>query len=229
MTTKSLTQLTLEVRERSDNEISDTDNNDPFVSDAELQNYINNSIGDLWDVVTEANADQRYDTEFSFQSTGGVNAYPLPADFYKLSGVDANVAGFTYSLYQFPFGERNRFANLTAPGWIRGARLFYRLRQDNIVFSPIPDAAYTITLHYVPEPVQLTTGTDTIDFPNSWHEWLVLDSAIKVLQKEQSDPMVLINEKTRVENRIRNAAPKRDDGAPQTVTDATRQSDLWLT
>lgn len=228
MTTKSLTQLTLEVRERSDNEISPTDNADPFVSDAELQNYLNNSIGDLWDTVTEANADQRYDTEFVFSTASNTDTYPLPADFYKLSGVDANIAGFTYTLYSFPWAERNRFANLTAPGWIRGSRLYYRLRQDNIVFSPIPDGLYTVTLHYVPEPVQLTTGADTIDFPNSWHEWLVLDSAIKVLTKEESDPQVLLMEKTRVENRIRNAAPRRDDANPQTVGDVSRQWELWL-
>jgi len=227
MTTKTLLELRTEIRQRSDNEIDGS--TDPFVGDTELNAYINNSIGDLWDTVTEANADMRYTSELEFQTIGGTDSYPLPADFYKLSGVDANIAGFTYTLYSYPLLERNRFANLTAPGWIRGSRLFYRLRQDNIVFSPIPDSNYTVTILYVPEPVQLVDDGDVLDtFPNSWSEWVILDSAIKVLMKEETDVTVYELEKSRVETRIRNAAPGRDDGSPQTVSDATRQWYLWL-
>lgn len=228
MTTRTLTELIQIVRERSDNEISATDNQDPFVTDDELTSYINNSIGDLWDIVVEANADQRYTSEQAFTTVLGQESYPLADDFYKLSGVDALVAAQTYSLRQFPFGERNKFKNLAGLGWLRGNLLYYRLRQDNIVFAPVPDGAYPVTIHYVPEPVQLSSGGDTVEFPNSWHLWIILDSAAKVLVKEESDPMMLMAEKSRVENRIRNAAPKRDDGNPQVVTDVYRGGTNFL-
>lgn len=228
MSTLTLDQLRTIIRERSDNEVSATDNADPFVSDSELASYINNSIADLYDIVREANADERYTSESVFTTVSGTDSYALPADFLALSGVDAEIAGFTYTLYKYPLGERNRFANLTAPGWIRGSRLFYRLRQNNIVFSPIPDGLYTVTLLYVPEPVQLVAGADTITFPNSWLELVIIDCVVKVLVKEETDVQALLMEKGRVEDRIRSAAPKRDDGTPQTVTDASRQWDLWL-
>ena len=227
MRSVSLSSLRTQARQRADAESSDT--SQAFVPDTELNGYINNSIAELYDLMIEANGDEYFAVSSSFATLSGDDTYPLPSDFYRLSGVDAAVGGFRYTLHLFPFGERNRFSNLTAPGWYRGARLFYRLRNADIVFVPIPDAAYQITLWYIPNPPILVADGDSFDFQGGWEEYVIIDAAIKMQVKEESDTSVLQLGKQQLIARIRGAAPKRDDGSPQLVTDVfSRDGEGWL-
>ncbi len=215
-----------EARKRADFEASTTSTS--FVPDAELNQYINLALAELYDLILEANGDEYYAIPHSFSTASGQESYDLPADFYRLSGVDAEVGGFKYTLYNFPLGERNRYANLTAPGWYRGARLFYRLRVDKIFFVPKPDGNYNVTLLYIPNPPILVNDTDTFNFHGGWEEYVILDAAIKMQVKEETDTSVLQLAKEQVKQRIRGAAPDRDNGVPEVVTDATRDFEGWL-
>lgn len=217
----TLESLRTQARQRADFEASPTSTS--FVPDAELTGYINNSIAELYDLIIEANGDQYY--AFSappFSTVAGIEEYDLPEDFYRLVGVDALVGGFKQTVHLFPLGERNRFQALTAPGWFRGGRLYYRLRVESIVFAPVPDGGYTITLLYIPNPTILVDDEDTFNFHGGWEEYVIVDAAIKMQLKEETDTSVLQLAKEQLKNRIRGAAPQRDDGEPQVVTDVTR-------
>ncbi len=222
----SLADLRTQSRQRADFEASTTSTS--FVPDAELNSYINLGIAELYDLILEANGDEYYSQPFTFTTATGVENYPLPADFYRLEGVDAEVGGFKYTLFPFPFGERNRYANLTAPGWYRGARLFYRLRVGEIFFVPKPDGDYVVTLNYVPNPPILVADGDTFNFHGGWEEYVIVYAAIMMQIKEETDTAVLQLAKEQLKGRIRGAAPRRDDGMPEVVTDATRDFEGWL-
>jgi hypothetical protein len=224
----SLSSLRTQARQRADFEASPTSTS--FVPDAELNGYINNSLAELYDLLLEANGDEYYAVSGTpFNTVSGIEGYSLPADFYKLVGIDASVGGFKETLRQFPFGERNRYANLAAPGWYRGARLYYRLRKEQVIFMPVPDGAYAITILYVPNCPILVADGDVFNFHGGWEEYVIADAAIKMQVKEETDTTVLQLAKQGLIARIRAAAPDRDAGAPQVVTDATRGAeDDWL-
>lgn len=74
---------------------------------------------------------------------------------------------------------------------------------------------------FVDEPS--TTPIDGID---GWEEWVVLDVAIAILTKEESDAAVLERERDRVEQRLRGKAGRRQS-APVVPVDMRRRGGAW--
>jgi hypothetical protein len=105
----------------------------------------------------------------------------------------------------------------------------YRLNGNNLWLTPIPTAGQLMQLWYVPSMTQLAADNDTLSTPSGWDEYVIIDAAIKCLQKEESDTSVLMNQKMAIIQRIEAAAENRDAGNPQTVCD-TQWSDYgWPT
>ena len=110
--TVTLADLRTEVRRRADMEGS------PFVTDDELDSYINRSGGALHDILTTC-----YEDYFTTSTTFALpyvpisgpplsetNIYPLPSDFLKSRGVDFQVETTTWTtVVPFNFAERNRW------------------------------------------------------------------------------------------------------------------------
>lgn len=65
------------------------------------------------------------------------------------------------------------------------------------------------------------TKAATVDGVNGWEEYLVVDAAIKALQKEESDVSVLLAQKALLQRRIESAATNRDAAEPARVVDVT--------
>jgi uncharacterized protein YdcH (DUF465 family) len=81
----------------------------------------------------------------------------------------------------------------------------------------------------VPEAQQFATdGSDDSDTIVSkaravafgYEEYVVVDAAIKCLQKEESDVQMLMVQKQQLKERIENAASNRDQGEPTAITDS---------
>ena len=97
-------------------------------------------------------------------------------------------------------------------------------RGSNIIFTPTPDANTEIRVWFVPTAQQFSsstpaTSTTTYDDFNGYAEYVVIDAAIKCLQKEESDVSVLLAQKAAMKRRIEEAANNRDAGHPLTVSD----------
>jgi hypothetical protein len=56
--------------------------------------------------------------------------------------------------------------------------------------------------------------TDTFDDQQYWYEYVVVDAAIKALQKEESDCTYLMNQKEALRSRIEVMASDRDFSVP---------------
>ncbi len=78
----TLAQLRTASRQRADMV------NSTFISDPELNSYINASYYELYDLLVQKYGNDYFMKEYSFQLQGNISQYPLPADFFKLLGVD---------------------------------------------------------------------------------------------------------------------------------------------
>lgn len=218
----TLLQLRTQARQRADAENSD------FVTDAELTTYVNASIGELNDLLVQSYGSNYFTTEFPvFNTVAGQANYALPTDFYKMEGVDAKINGNKFrEIKRFNFNERNRFEDGTIFSFLFLPRFRYRILGDIIRFSPIPDAGTPIKLWYIPLSVKLVADGDTLNDLNAYSEYVIVDAAIKIMQKEESDVTTLLIQKDALKERIESASQNRDAGEPESVSDITAGSDF---
>lgn len=160
----TLAELRAAVRQRADMV------NSEFVSDDELSGYINNSLYSLYDLLVTTYGEDYFAKEVEVV-TDGSEFIDLPADFYKLLGVDVVVSGDQrVTLRQFNRMERNRSS------WLGGVRVAspwynvrYRLRAGKLWLTPTPSTGQTLRLIYVPrlaplcDPLKLTVESTLVD------------------------------------------------------------------
>lgn len=189
--TVTIGELKTRCRYRADMESTD------FISDTELLSYINEAYCSLYDTLVSV-FQNYYSASTTFSVSSATNSYALPADFYKLIGID-QVSGSTYTTI-FPYNEMERNSTLS-------------------VTSAIPTA--TVRMRYIPTPTVFTSDAQTIDGVAGWEALLVTDVAIMMLDKEETDTSTLERRRQREYARVLQMAQNRDVTIPGTVTDVT--------
>lgn len=225
MATLALSEIRQRCRERADMESSQ------FVTDSELNFYINQSIAELHDLLVQSYGEEYYVKRVSFNTVGQQESYDLDTvitdgDFYKLRGADARLNGDDlFTLQKFNFNERNRFQHFGVWDYLGITNVRYRILGNEIRFVPIPDREIEVQLWYIPRAVTLSADTDTYNDFNGWIEYVIVDCAIKMLNKEESDVAVLLNEKALLKRRIEEVANNRDAGDPESIQDIYIEND----
>ena len=239
----SLGQLRLMSQQRADRV------NSNFVTLPEWNSYINQSLYELYDLLITADEEYYVATPAQFSTDGVTFLYPLPdgitsftngitgasgfiaSPFYKLKGVDlginsANNAWVTVG--KFNFMDRNSFVYPNTASTIYGVfNIQYRLSGNNIQFIPTPSSTQPIRIWYIPRLPQLLQDTDlTTSSISGWIEYVIVDAAIKALQKEESDVSILLVQKMALMKRIEETASNRDTGKPDTITNV-RLNGQW--
>jgi len=217
MKTVTLLSLRTQSRQRADME------NTTFVSDTELNGYINASASELYDLLIGVYEDYKI-TSQSVSIVANTDTYSLPNDFYKLRGVDLvlDSLGNAVTLKPFNFQERNSY--LFTPTWnvVGLSYLRYHLQGDSIRFVPVPSSSQTLKLWYIPSITTLSADGDTLDGVNGFEEYVVIDAAIKMRIKEETDTSELERQKALMMNRINSMAVNRDAGSPERVSDMSK-------
>jgi hypothetical protein len=185
-----------------------------FVTDSEVDGYVNASAAELYDVLVS-----RFE-DYYLQSTtatvaSGSDSMPLPADFYKLRGVDVDIGGRYASLRSFNFTDRNEYDSDLQIFRRLAIRVRYRLQASGIKLAPSEQAPGSYRLWYIPRLETLVDDADTFDGINGWEEYVVVDAAIKCLQKEESSTTDLERQKAALLKRIEAMAANRDAGEPE--------------
>lgn len=198
--------------------------NSQFVSDSELDSYINASHTELYDLLINEYEDY-HATSYDLAVVAGTTTYDLPEDFYKLLGVDLVVdsQGNAVTLKPFVFAERNAY--VFTPTWnvVGLAYLRYHLIDNSIRFVPVPTTNQNVKLWYVPAVSKLVNDNDTVDGVSGWEDYIVADCCIKMLAKEESDPSVFMRQKDELRKRIQIMAANRDAGANMRISDTTKR------
>lgn len=192
-----------------------------FVSDSEWNSYINNAASALYDLLVQAYEDYYLVLPApEFTVTAGNSRQALPADFYKLRGLDYKLGTSDYvQVDQFQFGERNSAKMIDVRRIYDEAPVNYRIMGSYIQFLPEDRAPGTYKLWYIPRFVPMASDNDTFDGVNGWEEFIVVAAAIKALSKEESDTTDLVKEYQEIKDRIEGLAAERDAGVSERITD----------
>lgn len=181
----TLLDLRTRVRQRADAE------NDPHVTDTEIDGLINNANTAFYDDLISSAPPDYFRTSYTFSTANGTVAYALPADFYKLRQL-------------YVIDQTGIFRPLEQVDEV--ARHSYRA----------PNSVCSMRLDYIPVPTGLVNNTDEMDGINGWDEFIVLTAAIDIKNKKEDDASALIRKRNEVQERMRKMAP-RDEGAPRHV------------
>lgn len=239
---KSLGAIRLAAQQRADRV------NSNFVTMQEWNDYINQSMYELYDLLITTYEDYFLATPVQFVANGNTFLYPVPDGtltfqngltltnfvppaLYKLYGVDLalqNATNAFVTVNKFNFIDRNRFVFPNTASTIYGVfNLQYRLVGNNLEFIPTPSANQTIRLWYVPRLVNLLKDTDTTVIGISgWAEYIIVKAAYYALTKEESDTSSLVMQLQALTDRIIASASNRDQGQPDKISD-TRINNGW--
>lgn len=177
-----------------------------FVNDTEMLSLINDAVGDLYDEMVAAYGENYFASTSTVTLTAGTSSYALPADFYKLIGVDFQIGTGQYvTLVPYPENERNRALTST---------------------SSIPSG--TVRLRYVPAPTTYTALSQSIDGVSGWDRLISLAVAIDIMEAEESNTSGLRARYGRVLQRIQEMAPTRDQSMPGRVSDIYRLDETFV-
>ncbi len=217
--------------------------NSKFLTTDEWNSNINQSAYELYDILVTKYGDDYFMAPSIIFSTTGAKNYPLPDGalsflntatntttvapaLYKLIGVDCGVAvgnNAWVTLPRFNWIDRNKFVYPQLQANALGVfNLSYRQMGNQLWFIPNPSAGQFIQVWYVPVLNQMLKDTDMLSFDISgWVEYVIVDAAIKALQKEESfdSAAVLMTQKAALLERIETTAANRDVGQPNTVSD----------
>lgn len=185
----TLAQLIERVRQRADVVNSD------FVTDAEVTQLINTAYKELYGMLVTKSL-HRSESVYGLAANGS-SLYAMPADFFGLIGVYR-----TYGEDKVPL---ERFPDKFRPGTRTGDATMYRMVGSSLVLYPNP-ASGTYDVVYIPICGELEALDDTLDGVLGWEEFVVLEAAICVLEKEESDTTKLEYKRDRILKRIRDEA-----------------------
>tara|TARA_Y100000310_G_scaffold238887_1_gene242412 strand:+ start:274 stop:981 length:708 start_codon:yes stop_codon:yes gene_type:complete len=215
----TLDQLIARSRRRADQENSD------FCTDAEIVDYINEAIAELHEMLV--NEYELYYVSSEAYTLPAANPGTLPDDFWKALGCDFASGGVTRRIRRYMFQERNAYESpMLKQGYM--ANVFFIIEGNNIRFIPESPPGGTVTLWYIEEP-QKFVGDEageaaklfSVDraLANGFERFIILDAAIKMLQKEESDTQILMVEREGVRQRLMVAGKDRVPGESRAIAD----------
>lgn len=215
MATYTEADLRTRARRRADME------NSTFVTDAEIQDYLNSSISELHDFMVKSYEDY-FVSEQAYTIPLAASGANLPDDFYKALGVDYNSGGITSTLRAYSFTERNIY-NTPFAVIDRLAQPMYKIEGNKLKIIPENSQSGTITLFYVPVATQFSsTVTEIENVIPGYEEYLVVAAAIRMLMKEESDYRALENERQQISSRIIRAITPRDASGSHGIRDVRK-------
>ena len=123
-----------------------------FISDAEVNSYLNASLAELHDIIVNTFDDYvSKSTTFTLTSS---NAYTLPSDMLKLRLLSIYDGQRYVPLRALPLAERWRYTGSTA--YSRGYDRRYVMMGPSLMVYPAERAAGTYELIYVQQYVPVT-------------------------------------------------------------------------
>lgn len=222
--TRTMANLIADVRLRADNQV---------FADADITEFINQSIADFTDMLVVNDGASYFQKEVTFTTTANVATVSLASvasDFYKVVGVWWQISSGFAPIKRYSQMESE--AIVPSAGWFYNGSVWYNIEAGNIRFVPTPLTAHTIKLKYIPYAVRIVSGGagDPLDGVNGWEEWVIVDAALKCLEREGADPQELqplMARRDRKEQRILEAI-ERDQSEPARIQDVVAiRNDWW--
>ena len=218
--TQQLSDLRASARRYADMESS------AFVTDAEVDAYLNLGVRHLWALLFHEDID-RFVTDTEISTVSGTREYTLPDDFISMRLVEVLASSgsedaYPIKAYNLSEGHTTNTGHFGS-AYSMGESLRYAIYGQGLTgsgtrirFDPDPGGR-TFRIWYVAAPPTLTADGDLFDGVLAWEEWVTLWAAEQMLIKEESDPSLLIRRRQEVTSIIRKVAGSRDVGSAHHV------------
>lgn len=164
------------------------------------------------------------DATLSITAAGGAE-YVLPSDMLSLRSVRLLSGGVRvplerYSIDKAITGDRNQWG---LPQYSLRLKDNSGVLQYWLKFDPPPAANYTVYVEYVWGWTKLTSATALVSLP--FPEYIVIDAAMQLLEKEKTDISDLMAERETLERRIEAWARPRDHFGGAHILDVRHDMD----
>ena len=207
--------------------------NSDFVTDVELRDLLSASFAHLYELLIQSGLIY-FDPKVQTITGDGSETHDLPDDYYGTMRVDYRwSSNYFTELSEYMDAERTRFENAIG-GATSGYSTHYQIQGTKISLLPSPRGG-TYRHRYIPAPLDLGgegISTDTeIDGVGGWEEFVVVDTARKMLMKEESSTTQMERELDKIMMRIEEKAQNRSWATPRHIVDVqTRKretTDWW--
>ena len=239
----TLSEIAVRVRRRADHV------NSSFVSDAEVTQYVTESYYEFYDLLIESLGPQHFLESHVFDTVAGQFPYRLvdnesdetdgrPLNIYKVASVHVSLTGSGQDYTKIRPIHATDLLTSRPQGWSSANQVRYLLstnvnesghyggKQYRIIsFTPPPTGVHKVAMLYVPTPIVATSGGTDVGILHftHWDEYVVVDAAMKILEKEESDTAHLVRRKEELRQRILWHANTMDYGSEPRVRDAYNQ------
>jgi hypothetical protein len=210
----TLSELQTSIKDQADME------NSSFIDDTQLTYWINVAIAELHDLLVASFAEY-FVKKIEFSLVANQEQYLLPSDFFKAIKLFYREGDNRFQLKRFMMEELGRYSDEVINSVINNQYLRYRIIGGLIYFAPLPNAAGTVELWYVPHATKLVDSGDKIHYsvPVGWEDYIVTSCVIRCLAKEESDVSFWMQRKAFLIQHIQDMASDRDEGESERVTD----------
>lgn len=191
-----------------------------FVTSPDALMIAQDAVSRLGSMLLLSFGDAYFAQTATLQTQAGLDLVSLPAGFSTLRTLHF-IDGTHATLLKRAFDQEY---HVTPRPWNWRSEPRYRIEGNVLVFTPIPDAVYTLRCAYT-TGLSIASATDTIQGQPGWSEWLVLDCIEQILDRSDKDATRYTARKADVERKLKEEAKNRDRGGVMSPRDVTGQLD----
>lgn len=160
-------------RVRNEADIATSDQANSIATDAQIILWLDRAYRRLRHLAVRARWLELFATYATISSP-----WTLPADCYRVMGVDLVVGSSTTPLRAWDFRLRGSYEDVDPPRW--------RVQAGVLTFLPAAPTSGTVKLYYVPLQTTLAAG-NSFDAIDGFDDYLVQYAVMKVRQKQEYD------------------------------------------
>lgn len=201
--------------------------NNGFITEAEISEFVNHGIEEVWDMMTQAVGLEYFLKEATVSVVSGTSKYDLAADFYQLLNCWYSTGSDAVMLEKWAITDEPVLRNL----YQEDGNIRYRVigsddvavATDRIELLPVPKKNFTLNYDYIPQPPALTYGSGDVFVGHpAAIEYAEIIAAIKIHTKEGVDISPLVADSQRIAKRLLAMASAKDRMRPAQIRDTRR-------
>lgn len=209
-----LSDLVEDVRTRYDLPVFSADT---FVNQTAVERFIQESLQDLYAILTETYGSDYFLTTATIAATQNIATTALPSGagkirrLYWYRGVD--------DVPEIHKGKPDdlKLSFYSARSWDDGVR--YYLTGRNITWLPTPNQTYSVRILYSATQANIDSSSNPWSAEAGWADYVIEDVCRKIAEREEKDPSLWIACREEWARRIRSQAPEREDGEADAIRD----------
>lgn len=179
-----------------------------------LNDCINAALFELYELLSGVH-EGYFDITATLSTTTNVDNVALPADFWRLRGVDVALDSTRWlELRQISIAERNRYSNIG-----NGRPFAYRIAnggtRGQLTLYPTPDAVYQMRVFYEPTRTALAADGDSLEDWNGWADYVVHGALLRCDEREKRPTGERLAKLEQIKQRIITGAGERRAAEPE--------------